>query len=253
MNSTRVSTADGSSRRNPIEILVVEDSATQAAQLREILEADGYLVFVAKNGVAALEFLNEHKPAITVSDVMMPEINGYELCRLIKATPELKAMPVILLTSLSDPQDVIKGLECGADNFVLKPYAPEFLLSRIRYVLMNRDHRSGSITDFGIEVFLGDKKHFITSDRLQVIDMLFSTFEAALQRSRELENAHTELRHANERIETLERITSICAECKKIRHGENWEQLEVFIRTSCDTEFSHTVCPDCMERLHPNA
>jgi len=116
---------------------------------------------------------------------------------------------------------------------------------------MNQQQRFGSTTDFGIEVFLGDKKHFITSDRLQIIDMLFSTFEAALQRSRELEHAQTELRRANERIETLERITSICAECKKIRHGEAWEQLEEFVSSNCDTEFSHTVCPECMERLHP--
>jgi len=221
MSTTRIATGDRPGRRSPIEILVVEDSATQAAQLREILEEAGYVVFVARNGVAALQFLTEHKPAITVSDVMMPELDGYELCRLIKATPELKPMPVILLTSLSDPQDIIKGLECGADNFVLKPYVPEFLLSRIRYVLMNQQQRFGSSADFGIEVILGDKKHFITSGRLQIIDMLFSTFEAALQRSRELEKAHTELSQANEKLETLERITSTCTECKRIRCGED--------------------------------
>lgn len=252
MNTARIATGNGPSRRRPVEILIVEDSATQAAQLMEILEEAGYVVFLARNGIDALQFLTDHKPAITISDVVMPEINGYELCRRIKATPDLKSMPVILLTSLSDPQDIIRGLECGADNFVLKPYVAEFLLSRIRYVLMNQQRSFGSTADFGIEIFLGDKKHFITSDRLQIIDMLFSTFEAAIQRSRELEQAQTELRQAKQRIEALERITSVCAECKRIRCGEDWEELEVFVHNSCSTEFVHPLCPDCMERLHPD-
>ena len=232
-------------------ILSNRHSATQAEQLKYILEEAGYAVSVASNGVAAFKLLNERKPAITVSDVNMPEINGYELCRLIKATPDLKSMPVILLTSLSEPHEIIKGLECGADNLVLKPYAPDFILSRISYVLRNHDQNPGAIADRGIEVLLGDKKHFITSDRLQIIDLLFSTFEAALQRSRELEQAQTQLRRANERIDTLERITPMCAECKKIRHAGSWEQIETFVRTECDTEFSHTLCPECMHKRHP--
>lgn len=240
--------ADSNGHAN-VEVLIVEDSATQAEQLKYILEEAGYAVSVAANGVAAFKLLNERKPAITVSDVNMPEINGYELCRLIKATPDLKSMPVILLTSLSEPHEIIKGLECGADNLVLKPYEPDFILSRISYVLRNHEQNAG--TDLGIEVLLGDKKHFITSDRLQIIDLLFSTFEAALQRSRELEQAQTQLRRANERIDTLERITPMCAECKKIRHAGSWEQIETFVRTECDTEFSHTLCPECMHKRHP--
>ena len=235
-----------------VEILVVEDSATQAEQLRIILEEAGYAVTVARNGVAAFRILSEHTPAITVSDVNMPEINGYELCRLIKATPALKSMPVILLTSLSEPHEIIKGLECGADNFVLKPYAADFILSRIQYVLGNQDRQSEINSEEGIEVSLGDKKHFITSHRLQIIDLLFSTFEAALQRSRELEQTQKELSHAQARINSLERITPMCAHCKKIRHGADWEQIETFVRTEMDTEFSHTLCPDCLQTLHPN-
>jgi len=251
MNNIDLNNGAGLNSGGPVEILVVEDSATQAEQLRNILEEAGYAVKVASNGVSAFQFLSEHKPAITVSDVTMPEINGYELCRLIKATPELRSMPVILLTSLCEPHEIIKGLECGADNFVLKPYAPDFILSRISYLLQNHQRPAESVAESGIEVFLGDKKHFITSDRLQIIDLLFSAFEAALQRSRELETAKKELRHAHAMIDNLERITPICAECKKIRHGSSWEQIEVFVRTKHDTEFSHTLCPDCMHRLHP--
>jgi DNA-binding response OmpR family regulator len=242
----------GSNHPGPVEILVVEGSAAQAEQLRIILEEAGYMVSVASNGVAAFELLNERRPAITLSTVNLPEINGYELCRLIKATPELRDMPVILLTSRYEPHQIIKGLECGADNFVLKPYASDFILSRIRYVLQNQERRDRAITELGLEVTLGDKKHFITSDRLQIIELLFSTFEAALQRSRDLERAQKELRHARDRrIVSLERITLMCAQCRKIRHGGDWEQIEVFVEAECDTEFSHTLCPDCLHSRHP--
>ena len=242
----------GSIVSSAAEILIVEDSATQAEQLRSILEEAGYTVSVAPNGVAAFKLLRERTPAITVSDVNMPEINGYQLCRLIKATPELKNMPVILLTSLCEPHEIIKGLECGADNFVLKPYKPEFILSRIQNLLQNQDQRAEMTVQPGIEVSLGDKTHFITSGRLQIIDLLFSAFEAALQRSHELEQAQKEPRHAHARINKLERITPMCAECKKIRHGGEWEQIEAFLRTEMNTEFSHTLCPDCLQTLHPS-
>jgi hypothetical protein len=158
-------------------------------------------------------------------------------------------MPVILLTSPFEPHEIIKGLECGADNFVLKPYLSDFVLSRIGYVLENQ--RDGAVNKFGFEVTLGDKKHFIPSDRLHIIELLFSTFEAALQRSRDQEQGQKELRHARERIATLERITLMCAQCRKIQHLGDWAQIEVFVEAEYDTEFSHTLCPDCLHSRHP--
>src|SRR5688572_9956711 len=103
-------------------ILIAEDSATQAQRLRHILEQQGYQVTAAINGRLALENAKQSKPALIISDVVMPEMTGYELCRLVKEDRALQDVPVILVTTLSDPRDVIRGLECGADNFVLKPY-----------------------------------------------------------------------------------------------------------------------------------
>src|SRR5439155_1179846 len=121
-----------------VGILVVEDSPTQAEELQYILEQNGYQVSRATNGKKALEAMNKRKPTIVVSDIMMPEMDGYQLCRRIKEDNNFKDVPVILLTSLSDPVDVIKGLECGADNFITKPYDENYLLSRIQYILINR-------------------------------------------------------------------------------------------------------------------
>ena len=112
----------------PLEILIAEDSRTQAQRLEFILRQQGYEVTVAANGRLALEAAQTRKPALVISDVMMPEMDGYELCRRVKTDPMLSDVPVILVTTMSDPQDVIRGLECRADNFILKPYDERYLL-----------------------------------------------------------------------------------------------------------------------------
>src|SRR5207244_10681992 len=104
------------------DILIVEDSPTQAEKLKYILEQHDYQVSVTKQGQQALAWMEKRKPVLVISDIMMPEMDGYQLCRRIKEDNNFKDVPVILLTSLSDPVDVIKGLECGADHFITKPY-----------------------------------------------------------------------------------------------------------------------------------
>src|SRR5659263_380826 len=99
---------------NGLRILVAEDSRTQAEQLGFLLEQHGYQVTIAADGKLALAAAQAQKPALVISDIVMPEMDGYELCKAIKADEKLKDIPVILVTTLSDAQDVIRGLECGA-------------------------------------------------------------------------------------------------------------------------------------------
>jgi len=190
-----------------IEILIVEDSPTQALHLKHILHRHGYTVTLQKNGKDALAYMHENKPTIVISDIMMPEMDGYELCRQIRADSVLKHVPVILLTQLVDPRDVIRGLLSGADNFVTKPYSDTFLISRIQYILANQELRRSSITEMGIEIIFAGQKHFITSDRMQILDLLFSTFENAVQRNQELEATNKKLRKAFETIETINDVS----------------------------------------------
>ena len=105
-----------------VEILVVQDNTAEAEHLKQILERNKHPVSVAPDGESALAAMRQHKPQIVISAIQLPEMNGYELCRQIKADESLKDTPVILLTSLSEATDIIHGLECGADNFVTKPY-----------------------------------------------------------------------------------------------------------------------------------
>lgn len=205
-----------------MEILIVEDSATQAEQLKHTLQQHGYAVCETRDGVAALARLHERKPLLVITDINMPGMDGYELCRRIRGDAALADLPVILLTSLSDPEDVVLGLECGADNFVTKPLDEEYLLSRIRYIMANRHLRSLESTRISLEISLGGRKHLITADRLQMLHLLLSTYESAVLRSKQLLRAQEELRRLNESLEekVRERTAALTAEIAERRASE---------------------------------
>jgi signal transduction histidine kinase len=183
-----------------LEILIVEDSPTQAERLRRLIRSSGYNARVAANGKLALGEIHEHKPHLVLSDIVMPEMNGYELCRAIKADPALRDIPVILVTSLTDPKDIIRGIECGADNFIRKPYAEDYLLNRIGQMLVNQKLRKNSSMEVGIALYLGDQKHFINAERQQILDLLISTYEQAVQVNSELQARERQVIELNMRL-----------------------------------------------------
>ena len=203
--------------RNHIEILVVEDSPTQAEQLKFILEKRGFKVSVVSHGKAALAFLQTHKPDIVITDIIMPEMDGYELCRQIGLDPSFADIPVILVTALSNPTNVLRGIEVGANNFITKPYDEGHLVSRIEYLIATKGLRGKSPAASGINVVLSGQTYHITADRPQILDLLLSTYENADRQNRELVSAQKELTELNERLEEtiLERDAEI-TERKKI-------------------------------------
>ena len=152
---------DGS---DDVQILIAEDSATQAAQLVHLLEQHRYQVTAARNGKEALALLQGGMmPALVITDVVMPEMDGYGLCRAMKDDQRWKDIPVMLVTTLADAEDVIRGLECGADNFIRKPYNEKYLVARVEYLLMNVTIRRNQKVQMGVEISLGNQRHFITS------------------------------------------------------------------------------------------
>ena len=183
-----------------LEILIVEDSPTQAERLRRLIRSSGYHARVAANGKLALADIHEHKPHLVLSDIVMPEMNGYDLCRAIKADPSLRDIPVILVTSLTDPKDIIRGIECGADNFIRKPYAEDYLLNRIGQMLVNQKLRRNTSMEVGIALYLGDQKHFINAERQQILDLLISTYEQAVQVNSELQARERQVIELNMRL-----------------------------------------------------
>lgn len=206
----------------PVDILIAEDSPTQAEQLSYILEQHGYRLIGARNGKEALAAVDKRRPTLVISDIVMPEMDGYQLCRHLKHDEKLRSIPVILLTSMTDPVDVMRGLECGADSFIFKPYDEQYLLARIAYLLANRHLRENESTQMGVEIFFAGRKFFITSDRLQILNLLLSTYEAAIQRNRELVSARDELRDLNENLEAKvrERTAALQKEVNERRRAE---------------------------------
>jgi signal transduction histidine kinase len=185
----------------PVYILIVEDSPTQAKLLRNILEENGYIVDSASNGVKAMETIQRNRPHLIITDIVMPEMDGFTLCKELKSDPDLKTIPVMLLTSLSDPEDVIKGLQAGADGFLTKPYEDTFLISRIKHIFANQELRRNRTLNREIEIVFAGKKYFINSDKTQIIDLLLSTYENAVQKNLELHKAHNDLLDIHRTIE----------------------------------------------------
>ncbi|MGH9179432.1 MAG: response regulator [Acidimicrobiales bacterium] len=182
-------------------VLVVEDSPFQAAMVEGDLHDAGYEVTVASSGEAALELLRRTAFGLVISDVVMPGMNGFELCGTIKGEAELAATPVVLLTSLSDPLDVVRGLEAGADNFIRKPYQRNQLLSRIESIVVNRSLRNAGNVQMGVELSFLGQRFMITSERQQILDLLISSFEDLILINRQLRAREAELAEAREALE----------------------------------------------------
>ncbi|MFD1881723.1 phosphate regulon transcriptional regulator PhoB [Paracoccus pacificus] len=113
-------------------VLVVEDEGAQREVLRYNLEAEGFTVVVAESGDEALLLVQEERPDLVVLDWMLPNVSGIEICRRIKADPEMRNIPIIMLSARSEESDRVRGLETGADDYVVKPYSVVELMARLR-------------------------------------------------------------------------------------------------------------------------
>lgn len=182
------------------EVLVVEDSATQALLLKESLENHHMQVRVAVDGVDALEQMHQRLPQVIVTDIAMPRMDGFEFCRQVRAESKFASVPVILLTSLTDPMDVIKGIGCGADSFLTKPCDTTFLLNTIRDVIKNKKVFEGASSGQRLAFFFNGNHHVLQIDHVQITNLLLSTYLNAVQKNAELEDSYYKLNSAYEEI-----------------------------------------------------
>ncbi len=187
--------------RQNVEILVVEDSALQAEILRRKLVDEGYQVTVVGDGAKALVMIRKKKPALIISDVVMPIMDGYKMCHEIKYDEDLKDIPVILLTDLSDTRDVIKGLDAKGDYYVTKPYDNQLLLDRIDAMLSRPSTVSELAAREPFEIEYGGETHVITSGRREILNFLISTYENAVHQNRQLLEAQDNLKALNQELD----------------------------------------------------
>jgi|TARA_B100001741_G_scaffold300929_1_gene288662 two-component system phosphate regulon response regulator PhoB len=143
-------------------ILVVEDEVPLAELLSYNLKKEGFRTTLAMNGEDALSTVLVEPPDLAVIDWMLPEMSGIEVCREIRAQPETKRMPIILLTARGEESDKILGLEAGADDYVIKPYSPRELIARVRALLRRGGINSeGHIKEYA-DILINLETHRVT-------------------------------------------------------------------------------------------
>ena len=160
------------------KILIVDDESTNVDMLIQELEEEGYNLLTAYDGEEALIMVQEHQPNLILLDVMMPKVDGFTVCRILKGSGKTVLIPVILLTALRAHEDRVRGIEAGADDFISKPFDRDELLAKIRSLLRQKRYRD--------EQERGLKKQLQSTKK-------------------DLEQTRLELTRAEKRIEMLER------------------------------------------------
>ena len=194
-----------------MKILIAEDDKISRLMLEKHLQKWGYEFISTSNGAEAWDVIKKGSPPrIAILDWMMPELDGAELCDMIRQTYLPGYIYVILLTAKGSKDDIVKGLDAGADDYLVKPFHHEELRARIR-----------------------------SGERIIRLE------EDLAERIKELEETLNTIRQ-------LKEIIPICMHCKKIRDDDNyWLQLEKYVHKYTGSDFSHGICPECLEKYYP--
>ncbi|MBV7393283.1 phosphate regulon transcriptional regulator PhoB [Mameliella sediminis] len=145
-------------------VLVVEDEAAQREVLTYNLEAEGFRVTRAENGEEALVLIEEESPDIIVLDWMLPNVSGIEVCRQIKTRSDTRNVPIIMLSARSEEVDRVRGLETGADDYVVKPYSVIELMARVRAQLRRARPAAAGLRLEYEDIVLDSETHRVTRD-----------------------------------------------------------------------------------------
>lgn len=196
-------------------LLIVDDNWDIIELLKCILNAL-YDTAAVGSGFEALEFVQKKRPDLILLDVVMPGMDGFEVCRKLRDIPAAKDIPVIFLTGKSDKNSVIMGFETGAVDYIVKPFNQFELLARVATHLA-----------------------------------LKNAMAAEKKLNREKDSLIRELRRASEEIKELRSFIPICSSCKKIRGDKGyWENLEAYFEKHSLASFSHSLCPECMDEIY---
>ena len=117
------------------KILIADDEPNILLSLEFLMKKSGYEVFIARDGKEAMDILVNNKISLVVLDIMMPEVDGYQICKYIKGTNSLKHVKVVFISAKTKDIDVAKGLSLGADDYITKPFSTRFLMNRINELL----------------------------------------------------------------------------------------------------------------------
>jgi phosphoserine phosphatase RsbU/P len=194
-----------------MQILIAEDDLTSRTLLAAVLKKSGHEVISTRNGEEAWDALRQpDAPRLAILDWMMPRLDGIAVCQRIRAVETERPPYVIMLTTRSERDDIVKALLAGADDYLVKPFDPEELHARVE----------------------AGRRMIHLQDKLA--------------------DKVLELQEALEQVKTLQGILPICSYCKKIRDDRNyWQQVEEYVGSRSEAQFSHSICPQCMKKHFP--
>jgi len=191
-----------------MKILIADDDLTYCRTLEGLLKKWGYEPIVTCEGEQAWKILQAPEaPELAILDWMMPGKDGVDICRDVRQAGQSNPSYIILLTSKGRKEDVVSGLDSGADDYIIKPFTSEELRARVQA---------------GARII---KLQMALADRVK------------------------ELQEALQQVKTLQGILPICMFCKKIRNDQNyWQQVESYLSQHSQAEFTHGLCPECLEK-----
>jgi len=197
-------------KKKPI-VLIVDDNPKNLQLLGNILKVKKCDIGVAQGGNMALQMARDINPDLVLLDIIMPDLNGLEVCKRLKSSPETKDIPIIFLTAKTETEDIARGFRLGAVDYVTKPFNSIELLARV-------------------------------------------TTQLELKKAWDMQkNLVEKLQTALDEVKQLSGLLPICCHCKKIRDDKGyWNQVEGYISTHSEAEFSHCICPECMKEHYPD-
>ena len=212
-------------------LLIVDDIPENIKVLGSSLKHSGYLMYFATSGVQAIEMANTNKLDLILLDIMMPGMDGYQVCRTLKSEKRTADIPVIFITAKTQDVDIIRGFDAGAVDYITKPFNPAELSARV-------------------------KTHLELEKARQIIAR---QAEELAWTNKRLVEKNTRLQQAIDEIEALKGLLPVCSSCKKIRtantdpdKADSWVSLEAYLHDHTAVEVTHSICPECMNKLYPD-
>ena len=204
------------------DILIVDDNPVNLRLLFRMLTSHGHQVRMVTSGAQALAAVQQQPPDLILLDIMMPDMDGHEVCSRLKTNSESQDIPVIFISALTETEDKVQAFSAGAVDYITKPIQTEEVLARVR-------------------------THLALRSLQQELECLNKELA---KRNAELETRNAELQDALDTIKTLSGIVNLCAWChRKIKaEDECWVPLETYIECHSQATFTHGICPDCLQK-----
>ena len=217
--------------KHEYKLLIVDDLPENIKVLGNSLQHEEFVITFATSGEKVVEMAIKRKIDLILLDIMMPGMDGYQVCRMLKAEQRTKGIPVVFITAKTDKEDIVRGFQAGAVDYLTKPFNPAELSARVRTHLELRRAR-------------------------QVIE---NQAEELTWTNKRLMEKNKKLQQAIDEIETLKGLLPVCSNCKKIRTASSdsrrqasWVSLEAYLHEHTAAEVTHSICPECMARLYPD-